>query len=270
MPFADANGQRIYHEVAGEGEPLLCVAGLGADHLSFIPQVKELKDHFKVITFDNRDVGQSSYVEGEYEVIDMAGDAMALADELGLERFHLLGMSLGGTIAQEMALGWPDRVKTLTLVVTWASRGPWGEKRARLWANQVDRAPHEEHIDNLMLLCFSERFYEDHPERLTYLRRLMLEPEHPQDIEGFKRQLSAGSRHEARERLPSLELPVHVIGAEEDVLVPVWKSKQLAELIPGAELTVIPGAPHALNIERPEDLNRAVLGFIRSRERAAA
>jgi pimeloyl-ACP methyl ester carboxylesterase len=270
MPFADANGQRLYYEVAGEGEPLLCVMGLGADHLAFIPQVRALKEHFKVITFDNRDVGRSSYVDADYEVIDMAGDAMALADELGLDSFHLLGESLGGTIAQEMALGWPDRVRTLTLVATWASRGPWGEKRARLWANQVDRMPHEEHIDNLMLLCFSESFYEEHPERVTYLRRLMLEPEHPQKPEGFKRQLAAGSRHEARERLPSLTMPVHVIGAEQDVLVPVWKSKQLAELIPGAKLTIVPGAPHAVNLERADDLNTAVLEFIQAEERAAA
>jgi pimeloyl-ACP methyl ester carboxylesterase len=121
-----------------------------------------------------------------------------------------------------------------------------------------------------MLLCFSEQFYEEHPERVTYLRRLMLNPEHPQKPDGFKRQLAAGSRHEARERLQSLAMPVHVIGAEYDVLVPAWKSKQLAELIPGAKLTILPEAPHGMNIERADELNQAVLDFIRSEERAAA
>jgi pimeloyl-ACP methyl ester carboxylesterase len=270
MPFADANGHRIYYEVEGDGEPLLCVMGLGADHLGFALQQRELKQHLKVIVFDNRDVGQSSYAEGEYEVIDMAGDAMALADELGLDSFHLLGESLGGAIAQEMALGWPDRVETLTLAVTWASGGPWMEKRSRLRANAAERAPAEERIDELMLLAFSEQLYEEEPERVTYMRRLMLEAEHPQRIEGFKRQLLAAGRHEARRRLPSLRMPVHVIGAEHDVLVPVWKSKEIADLIPGAKLTILPEAAHAVNIERAEEFNRVVLDFIRSERKAAA
>ena len=101
MPFADANGQRLYYESHGEGEPLVIVMGLAADHLAWAMQVPEWSKHYRVIEFDNRDVGQSSYAEGPYEIADMARDTLALADELGLDSFHLLGMSMGGTIAQE-------------------------------------------------------------------------------------------------------------------------------------------------------------------------
>ena len=117
-------------------------------------------------------------------------------------------------------------------------------------------------MDNLLRLTLSEDFYEQE-ERVKYIRQMALESPHPQTVEGFKRQLQSMGRHEARQRLPRLSIPVHVIGGERDILVPVWKSRELAELIPGAELTVLEGAPHAVNLERPEELTEAVLRFLR-------
>jgi pimeloyl-ACP methyl ester carboxylesterase len=269
MPIADANGQRLYYEVAGEGDPLLMVMGLGADHLAWALQVGALAEHFKVVTYDNRDCGQSSYADGPYEITDLAADAIALADALELDSFHLLGASMGGAIAQEMTLGWPDRIRTLTLAITFAGSGAYGRKLGRLMAADVSRRPFEEQIDHMMLLCFSEELF-DQTERITFLRQQMLANPHPQRPEGFARQAEATGRHEARERLPSLKLPVHVIGAERDILVPAWKSKELAELIPGAKLTIIEGATHGLNIERAEDFNAAVLDFLRSAQPSPA
>ena len=118
-----------------------------------------------------------------------------------------------------------------------------------------------------MLLCNSEEFFEN-PEAVATLRGLMLENPHPQPPEAFARQLAASSRHDARDRLPSLSMPVHVIGAERDILVPVWKSRELASLIPGARLTVIEKAPHGANVEHAEEFNRAVLEFIADAHRA--
>jgi pimeloyl-ACP methyl ester carboxylesterase len=269
MPFCEVNGQRLYYEVAGDGEPLVLVMGLGADHLAWALQVGPLSEHFKVVTFDNRDSGQSSYAEGTYEITDLAADTIALADELGLESFHLLGASMGGAVAQEIALGWPDRVRTLTLAITFAGAGAYGRKVGRMMAADVHRRSWEEQIDQMMLLCFSEGLYEE-TERITFLRQQMLANPHPQKPEGFARQAEATGRHEARERLPSLEMPVHVIGAEHDILVPVWKSKELAELIPGAELTIIEGATHGVNLENADEFNAAVLEFLRSRQPSAA
>jgi 3-oxoadipate enol-lactonase len=269
MPFCDANGQHLYYEVAGDGEPLLMVMGLGADHLAWALQVGPLSEHFKVVTFDNRDCGQSSYAQGPYEITDLAADTIALADELELDSFHLLGASMGGAIAQEIVLGWPDRVRTLTLAITFAGAGAYGRKLGRMMAADVQRRSWEEQIDQMMLLCFSEDLYE-RTEQITFLRQQMLANPHPQKPEGFARQAEATGRHEARERLPSLDLPVHVIGAEHDILVPVWKSKELAELIPGAELTIIEGATHGVNLENAEEFNAAVLEFLRSAQPSAA
>ena len=251
----------LHYEEAGEGEPLLMVMGLGTDRLGWILQVPEFSKHYRVVTFDNRDVGQSPQADGPYEVRDMAEDALGLADHLGLDTFHLVGMSMGGAIAQEMALAAPGRIRTLTLVVTFAGGGNWATERARLWSEAMQSR--EQLIDWLLLYGMSEQFFAN-PQAVEYSRNLLRSNPHPQSLDAFRRQLEASGRHETRDRLGQLSMPVHVIGAEHDTLVPVWKSKEIADLIPGAELSVMPGAPHALNMERAQEFNDLVLGWLRA------
>src|SRR5215218_7427399 len=107
--------------------------GLAADTLSWALQVPAFGARHRTVIFDNRDVGQSSLADGDYAPVDMAGDALALADSLRLERFHLLGVSMGGAIAQEIALAVPERLLTLTLAVSWAGGGQWGRAWSRSW-----------------------------------------------------------------------------------------------------------------------------------------
>jgi 3-oxoadipate enol-lactonase len=262
MAIAEVNRQGLYYEVHGDGEPLLCVAGLACDTLVWIPQVQALAAAHRTVIFDNRDAGQSSMAESEYEIADMARDALALADELELDSFHLLGVSMGGAIAQEMALAAPGRVRTLTLAVTFHDSGAYTRRTAEVWSARVRQISREQHIDELMLLNHSEAFYES-PEMVEFVRTAMLNNPHPQSPDAFGRQLAACSRHDTRDRLGSLTMPTHVIGGEFDILVPVWKSREIAALIPGAKLTVLPNAPHGLSLERAEEFNAAVLGFIR-------
>jgi pimeloyl-ACP methyl ester carboxylesterase len=270
MPTVEANDQTLYYEDHGEGEPLVCVMGLAADVLAWTLQLPAFSAAHRTIVFDNRDAGRSSQSPGPYEVADMARDTLALADAVGLDSFHLLGYSMGGAIAQEVACQAPERVRTLTLAVTYAAGGAWARKLSDTWGSRVHQLSREEHIDELMLLNHSEAFYEN-PEGVAYVRGMMLQNPHPQPPEAFCRQLAASSRHDARDRLGSLALPVHVIGCERDLLVPVWKSQELAELIPGAKLTVLEDAPHGACIEQAEEFNRAVVEFIAAaRETTAA
>jgi 3-oxoadipate enol-lactonase len=254
MATAEANGQQLYYEIHSEGEPLLCVAGLSCDTLVWIPQIEAFSSEYRTVIFDNRDVGQSSMAEGDYEIADMARDALALADELELDTFHLLGVSMGGAIAQEVALQAPGRVRTLTLTVTFSTGGTYSRKLAEVWGARVKQISHEQHIDELMLLNHSEEFFEN-ADMVAFIRTSMLQNPHPQPPEAFARQLAACSRHDTRDR-------------EHDILVPVWKSKEIAAAIPGAKLDVLPAAPHGLSLERAEEFNAGVLGFIR--ETAAA
>jgi pimeloyl-ACP methyl ester carboxylesterase len=235
--------------------------GLAADTLAWTLQLPAFSARHRTLIFDNRDVGRSALADGPYEIADMARDALALADALELDTFHLLGASMGGAIAQEMALAAQERVHTLTVATTFAEGGAYARKLSEVWGSRVHKLSHEERVDELLLLCHSEAFFEN-AEAVATLRRIMLANPNVQPPEAFVRQLDASSRHAARERLGSLSMPVHVIGGEHDILVPVWKSIEIASLVPGAELTVIERAPHGVNVERAEEFNRAVLDFI--------
>jgi 3-oxoadipate enol-lactonase len=261
MPHLEANGQTLYYEVHGDGEPLLLVQGLAIDHFGWLAQVPEWSKHYKVVSFDNRDIGQSSYAEGPYELTDMAQDTLALADGLGLDTFHLLGLSMGGAIAQHIALTAPERVRTLTLCVTWGGSGYWGELYGELLGTAFSRLTPEEGADNFMLLVLSEEFFQNR-EAVQAFRAAVLANPFPQRAEGFARQAAASGRHETRDRLGELQMPVHVIGAAHDRLVPVWKSEELARLMPDSKLTILDGAPHGVNWERAEDFNQTVLPFL--------
>jgi pimeloyl-ACP methyl ester carboxylesterase len=259
VPIAEANGQRLYYEVHGEGEPLLCVMGLGGDHTAWILQVAEWSKTRRVVVFDNRDVGQSSYADGPYEVSDMAADALALADVLGLLSFDLVGISLGGAIAQEIALAAPGRVRTATIGVSYAASGNWGAHRAKVLGGIVRGMTREERVELVLMLVYSEIVFAN-PNFTDAARAAMLGNPHPQEPEAFIRQLEAGSRHDARSRLGELSLPVQVIGAMRDVMIPPQASPELAGLIPGARLTMLE-CGHLVNVEAAQEFNRLVLDF---------
>ena len=242
--------------------------GLSADHLAWTLQVPAFSARYRTIVFDNRDVGRSFRADGPYDVADMAQDTLALADHLGLQRFHLLGMSLGGIIAQELALAVPGRVQSLTLIVTYAWAGRWGREFARLWGGAAAQRSDEEHIDWLILQSVSQEFYENES-AVEFLRNMILANPYPQPRDAFLRQLDAGARHDTRDRLGALTVPTHVIAGERDLLVPAWKSEEIAELVPGAKLSIVPRAPHGLNVERAEEFNALVLEFLSGAEARA-
>ena len=260
MAMLDLGEVTLYYEEHGSGEPLLCIMGLAADTMAWTLQVPAFAERHRTVIFDNRDVGRSSHAKEPYEIADMAADALALADALSLETFHLLGVSMGGAIAQELALRAPERVSTLTLAVSFAGGGAYGQALAENWGSRVMKLTREEHVDELLLLTLSEGFF-DTEGAVDFVRRMTLQNPNPQPPEAFRRQLVASSRFEARDRLGDLTMPVHVIGAEHDILIPVWKSRELADLIPGAKLSIVEGAAHGVQLERAQEFNELVLGL---------
>jgi pimeloyl-ACP methyl ester carboxylesterase len=269
MPIADANGISLYYEEHGQGEPLMCVMGLAADHLAWALQLEAFAARHRTIVFDNRDVGQSSYADTQYEIEDMAADTLGLADALGLDTFHLLGASLGGAIAQHVALAAPERVRTLQLAVTWAGSGAYAREKTRLWASERRLRSREDWIDSLLLATVSEGFYENQP-MVDFVKQVMLSNEHPQEPDGFERQSRASSTFDLRGKLSGLSMPVHIISGAHDTLLPRWKQEELAAEIPGSKLTVIERGSHALQLEFPEEFNAAVLDFIAAHAEAPA
>jgi pimeloyl-ACP methyl ester carboxylesterase len=224
-------------------------------------QIQPFSEQYRAIFFDNRDVGQSSLAPHDYSTADMADDVLALADHLDLGTFHLLGISLGGMVSQHVALKAPERVRSLTLAVTHGGVQKAGRLRGHLLGSYARHLPPEDQVDNLLYLCYTEAFFENQ-EMYEFMRTALLENPYPQPPEAFARQAAAGANHDVRDRLSELTMPVHVIGAERDLMIPVWKARELASLIPGSKLTVIEGQGHGVMWEGADQFNAAVTEFL--------
>jgi 3-oxoadipate enol-lactonase len=264
MPYTGAPGFRMEYETHGRGDPLLLINGLGSDRSEWIFQVPGFAEHFLVITFDNRGVGGSDTPRGPYSTALMADDAAALLAHLGVDRAHVLGVSLGGMIAQEVALRHPDRVRKLVLACT----APGGDGSVRP-APEVLKffvlspgADMQEAIRRVVPFLYSEQYRRDHPEEIEeFVRRRLARPVSPQSNAW---QLAAAVGHAAWGRLATIGTPTLVIAGDGDKVVPTVNSRRIAQEIPGAKLVILPGAPHRLFAENAEAFNRVVISFLQS------
>ncbi|MBI5420619.1 MAG: alpha/beta fold hydrolase [Deltaproteobacteria bacterium] len=261
MPFTDAPGFRMYYEVHGSGFPLLLINGLGSDHREWLYQLPAFARHFRVIAFDNRGAGESEVPPGPYTTAAMADDAAALLSRLGVTRAHVLGVSLGGMIAQEAALRHPERVERLVLACTGpggsASERPSPEALAAFVRSAAGNR--EEELRRTIPYLYTERYCREDPEEIEAFVRRRLSV--PVSAEGHAAQMAAAIAHSAGERLRGIRAPTLVIAGAADLLVPPGNSRRIAWLVPGAKLVLLPGAPHRLFAENAEAFNREVLAF---------
>ncbi|MGB6411021.1 MAG: alpha/beta fold hydrolase [Candidatus Deferrimicrobiaceae bacterium] len=262
MPFTDAPGFRMYYEVHGDGFPLLLINGLGGDHTEWLIQLPEFSRLFKVVTFDNRGAGDSEAPPGPYSTAQMADDATALLSFLGISRTHVLGFSMGGMIAQEVALRHPEIVARLILACT--SPGGKGSERPAFEAIGSfacsSEADPEEQFRRLIPFLYTDRFCRDYPEEIDKAVRRRLS--RPVSLPGQASQMAAAMGHGAWERLPAIAAPTLVLTGTADRLVPQVNSQRIAERIPGAKLVFLDGAPHRLFAEDAEAFHREVLAFL--------
>jgi pimeloyl-ACP methyl ester carboxylesterase len=261
--FADANGARLYYEVYGEGEPLLLIPGLALNHLSWADEVPVYAPEFKVIVFDPRGTGQSSFPEGvEPSMALLADDAAALLDALGVDAAHVSGWSLGGMVAQEMALRHPEKIRSLILGAA-TPGGPhsvpsedWAVAAFTAFLTQGLTAPH------FLEALLSPAYLAEHrSEAIEYVERLNAGPATP--LQATMAQVQAMTGHDTYDRLPSITAPTLVIHGTDDPLQPAENARILAERIPGAELILLAGARHAYGGEKPAEVHAAVLDFLR-------
>ncbi len=262
MPFADLNGFRAYFEVHGAGFPLLLINGLGSDHLEWLFQVPAFEPHFRVVVYDHFGTGKSDAPPGPYTTARMADDAVILLESLGIRRAHVLGVSLGGMIAQEVALRHPARVECLVLGCT-APGGPLSlrpTEAAMAAFLGAGKGNPESELRRMMPYLYTETYMKERPEEIdAFLRRRL---ENRTDPLAFVSQLSAAMSHDASGRLSRVRARTLVITGDADRLVPPENSARIAERVPGARLVVLPGAPHRLFAENAEAFNREVLEFL--------
>ena len=261
MPVVHANGIDIHYRISGEGtDTLMLVNGVGDDLEGWAMQVGALvAAGLRVVTFDNRGVGRSSHPPGPYTSRQMAEDTKALADTLGLAPFHLAGVSMGGLIAQEYALAYPNDLRSVVLANTYGKPDAYTRAAFDVWGQIAMTAGMPAMMRQQAPWVFSPRFYEHEPERLaTYLGEM---ERSIQPAASFAAQISALLTHDCGDRVGALHTPALVIAADDDIIIRLSLSHRLFEELPSATWAIVPGG-HAAFLEHPEPWNRAVIDFI--------
>ena len=260
MPVAITDSTSIDYDVHGEGPPLLLIGGLGFGRWAWFRQVPAFSRHFKTITFDTR--GERDLDSG---VTDLASDVVALLEHLGVEKTHVLGTSLGGFVAQELALRRPDLVDGLVLVGTSYGRG--GPETMSPWALAdmigLPSLNAEKAVRKGLEAATSEAYRAGRPEEFERLVRWRL-ADSP-SLSAYYEQVRAGARFDVSRDVGHITSPTLVIHGAEDRYVPVATAAPLAEAIPGAKLRVLDNAGHLVFIERYADVNREVVTFLKPR-----
>ncbi len=263
MPVTrSADGTRIHYVTYGpsDGEPLLLIHGLGTDHLGWILQRPALAGDFRCIAVDNRGSGQSDKPIAAYRLEDIAADALAVLDAENVDSAHIVGASMGGVVAQIIAVTHPERVRSLVLSCTACQMGAW---RSELLEEWIERAP----------ILGMRRFM---TENLNWLigprsmRRLwpianfigLMAARSP--VHGLVNQLKAilAVDEALAAELSNISAPTLVIVGSQDILTPVADSEMIASTIPGAELAVIRGAAHGLMFDHARTFNKTLRTFL--------
>ncbi|MBA4392773.1 MAG: hypothetical protein C0407_04380 [Desulfobacca sp.] len=262
MMLVKRDGLRLFYYVQGEGEPLILIRGYASAASMWYTQVPQLSETFKVVTFDNRDTGNSDGVEGPYSIKDMAEDTIALIEHLALGPVHLLGISMGGMIAQQVILNRPDLIKTLILDCTSCNSGQGLTKEPEvlaLFATLPDLSD-EENVRRSLPVFFALETLTNRPDFIDeYVQKSLVQrpplttfARHQQAIQGFN---LCGQLHQ-------ISVPTLIQHGGADNLLPVFNAKQLHALIPHSELRIYERLGHVFFMEDAESYNKDVIEFI--------
>lgn len=263
MPHAQVNGIKLHYEIEGQGQPLLLIMGLGAPAAAWDTEfVREMSHTHKVITYDNRGTGLSDKPDEPYSIAMFASDAVGLLDALSIPRAHILGVSMGGMIAQELGIHYPQRVASLILGCTTPGGKiavpvlPESMKALEARASQTP----EEAAREGWRLSFSEEFIRTHPAELeAHLARVLA---HVTPPFAYERHLQATMTLRVYKQLKEITAPTLVATGRDDVLIPAANSEILAREIPGAELAIFDNAGHGFITEVREPFLKVLKEFL--------
>lgn len=274
MPLVQAGEVRLHYETHGQGEALLLISGTGVTHHPWMPfQVPFFREHYRVIVYDHRGLGASDKPDEPYSTRGFAADAAGLLEALEVPRAHVMGHSMGGRVAQWLAIDHPQKVRSLVLSGTGSGqvaglppqeRGIPLETALELLEKGYERYYMEHFGANEFM--FPAEFVAQHPELIQ--QRMALAREGMPPLKSYLRHVIARQEHETGHLLARIQAPTLVIvgGADRSqggTGDHVRSSEQLARGIKGAELVVIPGAAHAYLWQKAEEANRAILDFLR-------
>lgn len=263
MPAVRVNDINMYYEIHGEGEPLLLIHGTCFDTTGWAQQIPPFSQKYKVIVFDNRGTGRTDTTKPPYTIEQMTDDTVGLMEILKIEKAHILGYSMGSLIAQELAIKYPERIKTLVVTASYARLTPIGLKRTELIMRMFQEGVNPEIVvRNFFLWFFSDRFFENVELVNSDVNNFMNLLSSPKAAEGLDGQVNAILNYNGRGHLHHITAPTLVVVGRDDILTPVKCSEEVASSIPNAELIIMENAVHSLPFENPERLNQVVFDFL--------
>jgi pimeloyl-ACP methyl ester carboxylesterase len=261
MPKVKVNDIQVCYEVKGKGYPLVMITGLGSN-LDFWPPrlVDELSKNFKLLMLDNRGTGRTDTSNREYTIKLFADDTMGLMNALGISKAHVLGLSMGGMVAQELAINHPEKVSKLVLGSTHCGGSKLVKSSQKVPETPIDpsKMSPEEHRKALTIVV-TEDFIKENPDwvKLMAQKRLI----HPTSKEAYMRQLNAIGKFDTFERLHQIKTPTLVLHGRKDVLIHPKNAAVLAEAIPNAKLVFFENSAHVL-VEEMEELIHVITEFL--------
>jgi pimeloyl-ACP methyl ester carboxylesterase len=264
--FVRVGDRRLAYEEVSPAEPegtVLLLCGLGAKRQGWYRQLPVLGRRFRCLALDYRDVGDSDDAAGAYGIVDVADDVFALADELGIARASLVGISMGGFIALEMALARPAFVERLVLVVTSAggpTHVPTSPRIMRALMPGGETVESGEGARRVCSLVAGPGFAERHPDAIDEF--VAIARHRPMHVDTYLRQLEACRAHDVASRLGEIGVPTLVIHGDTDPLVPLANGQFLAERIAGARLIVYAGVGHIPEVEVDDRFNADLIEFL--------
>ena len=257
MPLAKLGDININYRVDGDGEPLVMIMGFSSPMIGWHYQTPFFSRHYRVVTFDNRGVGESDKPQGPYSTRMMAEDTVHLMDNLGIEKANVMGASMGGMIAQELAINHPDRVTKLVLACTYACQDDTSGSTPEM--AKLAKLPLEKITNAMIGLAFNKPLYRFTFGLLGRVGSLFTASSNTVGIEG---QREACSNHNTLERLDLITANTLVIVGTKDRLIKLVSSEVIADRIPWSRLVKVEGGSHTFMVEMRDDFNREVLNFL--------
>jgi pimeloyl-ACP methyl ester carboxylesterase len=261
MPKVQLKGVDFFYDIKGKGEPLLLISGFTCDHSYWSVLLPLLTSQYQVILLDNRGVGKSSAPNNPYTIQELAHDAGALLEHLGIDKVHVAGHSMGGQIAQELVLAYPHKVKSLILLSSLAK----GDERFKSIVETWGELP--KHIDKrlyqkiLLSWSFSDTFYANSEIIEQLIEWAIHYPFAPQ-THSIYLQSQAIISCDTTNRLHNILCPTLVLVSKQDILTPIKFSEELAQGIPHAKLAILDCGGHGFMIESPQIVGTAMLDFL--------
>lgn len=261
MPDIKINGINIHYEEVGSGPLLILIMGLGADGSLWEQHVHDYKKHFRCIMPDNRGAGRSDKPEGPYTTRQMAEDIIGLMNVLGIEKTHVSGISMGGAIVQEMAINYPERIKSATIVSSWAKCDIYVTRIFEMFKETIKVSDKINFTRLLQLWIFSPEHHDTKIEDLLDREKTGAMHPYPMPEHAFLAQCYACIKHNTIGRLEDIKAPTLITVGDVDIFTPLKFSKEMADVIENNELLIITGG-HTHHWETLEEFNAKTLLFL--------